>query len=231
MKRKYMAVMLAALAASAVMLTGCAGSGAQSGETAQETDGEDDGQSGEPEQTAQSGEEQTPETDQDAPLRIWGTITDVGTDSIVVDNQSENSSAGEMILNIDPDSTYVLDGAEGLPVALEDVETGSFEAYLGDAMTMSLPPQTTPYMVIVNIPEDAQAPLYVTAEKDAEEQEDGSVLLTASDGSSYTISPDAQVLPYLTKNIVTLQDLTEGTSCLLWLDEQQTGQKVVVFAK
>lgn len=43
----------------------------------------------------------------------------------------------------------------GLPVDVKDVQAGdSFEAYLGDAMTMSLPPQNTPDIVFVNVPED-----------------------------------------------------------------------------
>ena len=37
----------------------------------------------------------------DAPLRIYGTITEVGEGMITVENQSDASSSGEMILDID----------------------------------------------------------------------------------------------------------------------------------
>ena len=46
----------------------------------------------------------------------------------------------------------------------------------------------------------------------------------------YKIDKDAQVTPYLTKNIVKLQDLTAGTSCLLWEDENGIVTKVMIFA-
>ena len=45
-------------------------------------------------------------------------------------------------------TTFILD-TDGMPVDLEDVKEGKFEAYLGPAMTMSLPPQAFPYVVIV----------------------------------------------------------------------------------
>ena len=45
------------------------------------------------------------------------------------------------------------------------------------------------------------------------------------------IDKDAQVTPYLTKNIVKLQDLTAGTSCLLWEDENEIVTKVMIFAE
>lgn len=78
--------------------------------------------------------------------RIYGVITDVSASeqTITVDNQSDVSSTGEMILTIDPSNTEIIDAQTGLPVELSEVQSGSFEAYLGDAMTMSLPPQCTP---------------------------------------------------------------------------------------
>lgn len=41
---------------------------------------------------------------------VFGVITDVGENEIIVDNQSGVSSEGEIILMIDPDHTYLLDG-------------------------------------------------------------------------------------------------------------------------
>lgn len=164
----------------------------------------------------------------DAPLRIYGAITEVGEDTITVDNQSGNSSAGEMILTIDPESTVLVDAQTGLPLSLTDVTTGSFEAYLGPVMTMSLPPQTTPYVVIANIPEDGSAPQYAVA---AEELalEDGVYTLKATDGKTYAIPEDVEILPFRTRNIVTLADLTAGRGALIWLDENETVVKVVLL--
>ena len=142
------------------------------------------------------------------------------------------SSTGEIILTIDPSNTEIIDAQTGLPVELSEVQNGSFEAYLGDAMTMSLPPQCTPDMVIVNIAEDEAAPQYAEAAKDPVDSTDleNAIVLEATDGRTYLIDKDAQVTPYLTKNIVKLQDLTAGTSCLLWEDENGIVTKVMIFA-
>lgn len=163
-------------------------------------------------------------------LRIWGAIEAVEDGMITVDNQSGLSSPGEMIFTIDPESTKILDAVSGLPVALEDIELGSFQAYLGPAMTMSLPPQTTPEMVIVNIPQDFQAPQYVTARGAIEETELGQTLMTV-DGTAFVLTEETQILPHLTRNIVTAADIKEGSKCLFWQGEDGAVEKLVLFAE
>ena len=97
-------------------------------------------------------------------------------------------------------------------------------------MTMSLPPQAFPYVVIVNIPEDAVVPQYLIAAGAAEEK-DGKIILTATDGTEYEIAADAQVVPYLTKNIVKLTDVVEGSECMVWQNADGVVEKVMVFAE
>ena len=166
--------------------------------------------------------------DTEGTVKISGVIKEVGEDTITVDNQSENAPSGEIILTIDPENTVIADGQTGLPVTLADVAEGSFEAYLGPAMTMSLPPHSTPYVVVVNLPEDGVAPQYAVA---AEELvlEDGYYTLKATDGRTYTIPEDVEIAPFRTRNIVTLQDLTAGRACLIWLDENETAVKLILL--
>ena len=164
----------------------------------------------------------------EVPVKISGVIKEVGEDTITVDNQSENAPSGEIILTIDPENTVLADGQTGLPVTLADVAEGSFEAYLGPAMTMSLPPHTVPYVVVVNIPEDGTAPQYAVAAGDLI-QEDGVYTLEATDGRTYTVPEDVEIVPFRTKNIVSLGDLTAGRGCLIWLDENETAVKLVLL--
>lgn len=161
-------------------------------------------------------------------IKIWGTITSVEESGIIVDNQSGNSSAGEMILTIDSSQNTVIDAVTGFPVTFDEIQTGSFEAYLGSAMTMSLPPQTNPYMVIVNIPEDAPAPQYIIAAKQPS-MDNGMMTIRATDGSSYQVPEDVEIIPFLTRNIVRLDDITEGSRCLIWQNEDGSAEKVVLF--
>ncbi|MCI8886971.1 MAG: hypothetical protein HFG70_02695 [Hungatella sp.] len=176
-----------------------------------------------------SGTESTePTLNADVPVKIWGTITEVTDRAIYVDNQSENSSTGEIVLTIDPETTRILDGKEGLPVEMDDIELGWFEAYLGPAMTMSLPPQSTPYVVIVNIEEDEKAAQYVSAAGKVEETPEGKVL-TGKDKTAYTLADDVQIIPFLTKQMVTLEEIEEGRECLVWLDDDDKVEKIVLF--
>lgn len=186
------------------------------------------GCSGNTNQTTEPPVEQTEESSVSDMVKIWGTITSADASSLTVDNQSGNSSQGEIILTIDPEQHTVIDAVTGFPVALEEVQPGSFEAYLGPAMTMSLPPQTAPLMVIVNIPEDTQAPQYAVA-AEAPETADGMMTLRSTDGSTYQIPEDVEITPFLTKNIVRLEDISEGSRCLIWQDADGIAEKVVLF--
>lgn len=166
MKKKQLAVWMMAAALSAAMMTGCGQK-----DTAEQTENTEQAENTE-DQAAGSEEAAMPDEDMEIDpefgvdsaelsAAVFGVITDVGENEITVDNQSDVSSQGEMILMIDPDNTYLLDASTGLPVDVKDVQTGgSFEAYLGDAMTMSLPPQNTPNIVFVNLPEDTAMPAY-----------------------------------------------------------------------
>lgn len=168
--------------------------------------------------------------DLSVPIKIWGEITDVTDRAIYVDNQSENSSQGEIVLLIDPETTRILDGENGFPVDYDAIEKGRFEAYLGPAMTMSLPPQAMAEVVIVNIPEDAPAAQYVIAAGGVEES-DGVKTLTGKDGTEYALSEEVTILPYLTRQIVMLEDIEEDSQCLVWLGAGETVDRIVLFNK
>ena len=220
----------AGIAAAMIMATGCSSKApaettpAQTEAAAGTTEAETDSlevETGEAPGT--SAEETTEEgVEVDIPLKISGLIHSVDGNEIVADNQSENSAQGDMILMVDENSTFILD-PDGMPVDLADVKEGP-------AMTMSLPPQAFPYVVIVNIPEDAVVPQYLVAAGAAEEK-DGKTILTATDGTEYEIAADAQVVPYLTKNIVKLTDVVEGSECMVWQNADGVVEKVMVFAE
>ena len=234
MKKKQLAIWMMTAALSAAMMTGCGQK-----DTAEQTENIEQAENTE-DQAAGSEEAAIPDEDmemdpefgvdsEETSAAVFGVITDVGENEIIVDNQSGVSSEGEIILMIDPDHTYLLDASTGLPVDVKDVQAGdSFEAYLGDAMTMSLPPQNTPDIVFVNVPEDIAMPSYAVAAEDPTET-NGIWTLKATDGTVYEVTEDAQVVPYLTKNIVKMQDVQKGTACAIWYDDQNQVQKVMIL--
>ena len=165
---------------------------------------------------------------EDTAVRIYGEIEEVSEEDIIVDNQSDMSSQGEMILTIDPENTVLVDGESGLPLELSDVEKGSFVAYLGPAMTLSLPPQCTPEVVFTNVSEKEAAPYYaVIARKPV--AKDGGLKVVAEDGESYVIPDTAEIKPFRTRNVVRAEDIQKGSRCLIWQNEQEEVVRVVLL--
>ena len=165
---------------------------------------------------------------EDTAVRIYGEIEEVSEEDIIVDNQSDMSSQGEMILTIDPENTVLVDGESGLPLELSNVEKGSFVAYLGPAMTLSLPPQCTPEVVFTNVSEKEAAPYYaVIARKPV--AKDGGLKVVAEDGESDVIPDTAEIKPFRTRNVVQAEDIQKGSRCLIWQNEQEEVVRVVLL--
>lgn len=58
---------------------------------------------------------------------------------------------------------------------------------------------------------------------------DSKSVLTAEDGGKFKIAADCSILPYLTRNIVTLEDLTQGRTCVIWSNDQNAAEKIMAF--
>lgn len=163
-------------------------------------------------------------------IRVWGPVLSVDDGAIMIDNQSGISSSGEMVLQI-AEETRVLDAENGFPVELTKIEEGEvIYANIGMAMTMSLPPQTTAEAIICEVPEDFKAPDYVQVVT-MEQGKDDSYEMTASNGETYQVPADCEILPFLTRDIVMLQDVTEGRTVLVWSDAENQVEKLVLFAE
>lgn len=233
MKKKML--LFAAGIAAALLVTGCGKKTAETPELKEDTVTPEVQESA-PEESEGENETQGEEQDDSlgeamaAPVKIWGTVVSAEDNMILVSNESEMSSTGEFVLNVDFSENRVIDAVTGFPVTFDNIEMKGFEAYLGEATTMSLPPQNNPVLVIVNVPEDGRAPQYAVA-GGALQEEDGAYVLTATDGRTYQVPGDVEVIPFLTRNIVRLEDIAEGTECLIWLDEEGKAEKIVLFAQ
>lgn len=162
---------------------------------------------------------------------IYGPVLSVEDGQITIDNQSGNSSAGEVILTVSSETTTIVDGEQGLPAELSEIKAGdTIYAYIGPAMTMSLPPQTNAEFIICNVPADTKAPEYVKV-KSMEENKDESWTLVSDAGMTYQIAADCPIQPYLTRQIVKLIDVVDGSHVLIWSDAQNQAQKLVLFAE
>ncbi len=164
-------------------------------------------------------------------VRVWGPVLSVNENSITIDNRSENGYRGELTLQIDPENTKVLDGENAYPEELTEIEVDdAVFAYIGQTMTLSLPPQVTAEIVFCDIPDSLRVPEFVTVTQ-MEQQSDGVYLLTTDNGQQYLVPETCEILPYLTKNLVTIEDIQQGTTCMVWRDEMLSAQKIVLLAQ
>ena len=174
-----------------------------------------------------------PETDAAPPLVISGAIVDETEDFIEIISVSGEQN---VILNLEA-RPYVVDCVTGAPVPLADRLDDMVIAYYGPVETRSFPPRSNPILIIVNIPQDYTPPRYGRVEE--LEKTDGSVKVTVEGGSMIvTIERDAPIFPYLTRNIVTIDNIAVGSDLLMWYPfvamsypGQATAQKTVLLGQ
>lgn len=134
------------------------------------------------------------------------------------------------------EGVMILDAVSGEPVDATAIKDGStVYAWLGaqTAMTMSLPPQVTPELLLINIPADFKVPQYNVIVRANYIMKGipgySGMAITLSDGTACQVWQDAAVTPYLTRNRVTYQDLLPGTRVLVWADDEGQASRVIVF--
>lgn len=165
-------------------------------------------------------------------LCVYGPVSEVTSDSVTIDNQSGFSSPGEMVITFSA-QTPIFDAQTGNPVDMTEAETGAvLYAYIGDAMTMSEPPITNGQLFFLHVENGTIAPVYTeiqAVEKNVEAE--GSVIVKAENGMSYKVTDETRILPYLTRNIVTIEDLKEGVNCAVWADAAGNVSRMILFQK
>ncbi|MFR6040262.1 MAG: hypothetical protein ACLUHL_02465 [Dysosmobacter welbionis] len=161
--------------------------------------------------------------DEEAPARLgpaayWGTVTWMDEDTFLLDSGKEDGLGDAVVVHVG-DAPY-LDAVTGNTLNLETLEDGdAVYAWVGPAMALSLPPQSTASLIVGNIPADYAVPQYyeITSSTVTEES---AVLHVAGSNDTITVPASAKLTPYLTKNIVTLADLRPGARILVWSDSR-----------
>lgn len=143
-------------------------------------------------------------------VKAFGTVQEVNEQDMYILVQTEQD---EIQFNID-ENTWLMDGQNGIPMELAELEGKEVVVSHSMAMTMSLPAQSYAYAVITK---GDVMPNFAVIEAVAE-TEDG-VRLTTENGSMWvTVVENAQVSPFRTRNIVSVQDLQPGAQVVLYYD-------------
>ena len=159
---------------------------------------------------------------------MMGTIVSVEDGQLTMHRQ-DNGFDEDVVITIAED-TKVLDAENGYPVELSDLKEGNtISAYVDEAMTLSLPPIANGLLILVQA-EGYDFPRYTKVKELMAANTEGERILTAENGINYMITAETRLLPYLTRNIVSEEDLTEGTEILIWNEENgNKAEKIVVF--
>ena len=170
------------------------------------------------------------------PVQVWGTLTWLDDGGLYVENSSEGAAYNAVILH--GESIICLDAVTGEPMDIQDLKDGdTIYAWVGPAMTMSLPPHATAILILGNIPADYAVPQFYEIVSVTPQAMPAIYPIpaltwtevTATDGTTLTITDEATLTPYLTKNIVRLEDLIPGTRMLVWTGMDGKVIKLLVF--
>lgn len=170
------------------------------------------------------------------PLMIWGNITTDGDRTVVKNNNVGATDYPEVVLTIS-DTTYILDAVTGesrKPAELKPNEL--VYAYVGPAMTRSIPPITNAHVIICNFPADFGAPILAEVQQ-VTTHEDGTVEVLTDRDVMLRLNGDTALLPVPgSTDKVALADIQPGSWVLAWyqavtlsLPGQATPNQVMVF--
>ena len=171
-----------------------------------------------------------------APTCVWGTLTKQSDGGLLIQNGSEGAAYPEIILH--GESILFLDAVTGEEISQDSISDGStVYAYVGPAMTMSLPPQATAHLILANIPEDFGVPQYVQISSVTPQ-----VMIaiyptpaltwtefTTTGGDTLKITDEATLSRFQSEDAVRLEDLVPGTRILVWSNSEGTPERVMVF--
>ena len=176
-----------------------------------------------------------------APVRVWGAVTRLENGAVLLKNSNENDPYHEVVLHL-AETTPVVDAVTGLPLDRELRDGEVIYAWVGPAMTLSLPPQAAAEVVVAGIPADFGAPQYYQVARIRQTTSAGrdgpwtavevavtSGLGLALEEPGLRITVQAELLPWKTRQIVQLEDLQPGSQFLAWTDSDGQVTRVLLF--
>lgn len=134
------------------------------------------------------------------------------------------------------EETVVIDNETKVPENSASIKKGDkIVVYASPISTFSIPPQSSAYVILTNIQKKAPAKLMKV--QDITKSEDGSLKITDADNQYVaTITKDTVLLPYRTRQFVTMDSIQKEDYILVWseimtlsLPAQMTADSVVLL--
>lgn len=172
--------------------------------------------------------EEAKESDMQLPASVlyYGTIKEItrgenGIQSLWLDSESK----GEYVMHISEETVWIDSGNRTAsdPATLKEGER--VYIFHSPAATLSLPPQSSAFAVVRNIPQDARCAIYLEADEVKLQGKNKAAVTANNKTETFTIDEKTTFSPYLTRNIVALDDLKAGSRMMVWYDESSKNSR------
>lgn len=177
----------------------------------------------------EAGEEAAP--GEEAPVmnfvRVWGKVSPWDGEGVRLMNDSGSAVINDIVVHLG--EAPVVDAVTGLPLDMETVKEGDIlYVWVGPAMAMSMPPQAMAIAAVGNVPADAAVPEYCEIAGASMAAEDSALHFPLTGGGTLAVNGETAYTPWLTRQIVTADDLTPGARVMVWTSGDMA-EKVLVF--
>ena len=161
-------------------------------------------------------------------VQVWGKVSPWEGEGIYLKNDDKDSHLNEVVIH--PGDAPVVDGATGLPLDLEKVKEGdTLYVWTGPAMALSMPPQMSALVIVGNVPADAAAPEFCEIARRAVSPapgDKGNPTFALTGGGELEVTDKTVYTPWLTRQMVRMEDLNPGDRALVWKDKNGAAEKV-----
>lgn len=162
-------------------------------------------------------------------VRVWGKVSPWDGEGIYLKNDSGDGSLDQVVVHVG-EKTPAVDASTGLPMDLEKVKEGDvLYVWTGPAMALSQPAQVTALVIVGNVPADAAAPEFCEIAGEAVVPAPGgkgNARFPLTGGGELEVTGKTAYTPWLTRQIVGVDDLVPGTRVLVWKDKDGAAEKV-----
>ena len=168
------------------------------------------------------------------PIPVWGTVSALREDRLLLTCDSEDAPYSQIVVRV-TESTPVLDAVSGEARSLAALQEGEVVyAWVGPAMTRSLPPIANAALLLCGIPEDFHTPAYAEVENVFRSGDQLSVYM--SNHIVLHLDADTKLLAAPGQEAPSLEDIVPGARLLSWYTfaalsnpPQSSPSQVVVF--
>ena len=161
-------------------------------------------------------------------VQVWGKVSPWEGEGIYLKNDDKDSHLNEVVIH--PGDAPAVDGGTGLPLDLEKVKEGdTLYVWTGPAMALSLPPQMSALVIVGNVPAGAAAPEFCEIARRAVSPapgDKGNPTFALTGGETLEVTDKTVYTPWLTRQMVRMEDLNPGDRALVWKDKNGAAEKV-----